>query len=224
MNRPIDLLSAAMDRSPCSTWMSTVVWFSAAVVNVSFFFVGMVVFLEIRVVITLPNVSSPSVSGVTSNSTMSSTSPASTPAWMAAPMATASSGLTLRLGSLPKTCFTFSCTAGMRLIPPTMMTSSMESVDRPESVIACRQGTSVRSTRLETSWSNLARLSVLTMCCGPLASAVINGRLISVSNTLDSSTLARSAASRRRWRAMRSEARSMPVSCLNSSIIHSRIV
>ena len=117
--------------------MSTVVWFSAAVVKFSFFLVGIVVFREMSVVITLPRVSRPSVNGVTSSRTMSSTSPASTPAWMAAPMATASSGFTFRFGSLPKTCLTFSCTAGIRLMPPTMITSSMALVARPESVNAC---------------------------------------------------------------------------------------
>ena len=201
--------------------MSTVVWFSAAVVNVSFFLVGMVVFREMRVVITEPKVSSPSVKGVTSRSTISSTSPAKMPAWMAAPMATASSGLTFLFGSLPKTCLTFSWTAGMRLMPPTMITSSMALAFNPESVNAWRQGPSVRSTKSETNCSSLARLSVLTICCGPLASAVMKGRLISVSRTLDRSTLARSAASRSRCKAMRSVVRSMPVSCLNSSIIHS---
>ena len=58
--------------------------------------------------------------------------------------------------------------------------------------------------RSATNCSNLERPRVRTMCLGPLASAVINGRLISVSGTVESSTLAFSAASRRRCSAIRS--------------------
>ena len=47
-----------------------------------------------RVVMTPPSVSIPSESGVTSSSSRSLTSPASTPAWIAAPTATTSSGFT----------------------------------------------------------------------------------------------------------------------------------
>ena len=50
---------------------------------------------------TLPLVSMPSDSGVTSSSRTSLTSPFSTPAWTAAPMATTSSGLTPLWASLP---------------------------------------------------------------------------------------------------------------------------
>jgi len=61
----------------------------------SVFLVGMVVFLGINTVATPPRVSTPKERGVTSSSTMSFTSPASTPAWTAAPTATTSSGFTL---------------------------------------------------------------------------------------------------------------------------------
>ena len=50
----------------------------------------------------------------------------------------------------------------------------------------------------------MARDSFIARCFGPLASAVMNGRLISVSITDDSSILAFSAASRSRCSAMRS--------------------
>ena len=85
-------------------------------------------------VITPPLVSMPRVSGVTSSSSTSFTSPASTPAWMAAPTATTSSGFTPRCGSLPVSSLTFSCTAGMRVMPPTITTWSIESPVTPASL------------------------------------------------------------------------------------------
>ncbi len=93
-NFPIVLLSAAILRSPCSTWISTVGWLSEAVLKISLFFVGIVVLRSISGVITPPSVSIPSVSGVTSSSRTSLTSPFSTPPWIAAPTATTSSGFT----------------------------------------------------------------------------------------------------------------------------------
>ena len=65
----------------------------------------------------------PSDSGVTSSSSTSLTSPFSTPAWIAAPTATASSGFTSLRGSLPKNSRTLSTTLGMRVWPPTRITS-----------------------------------------------------------------------------------------------------
>ncbi len=94
MNLPSDLLSAAMGRSPCSTLISTWVWLSPAVEKIWLLRVGTVVLRSIKGVATPPKVSMDRVSGVTSSSRMSLTSPPSTPAWMAAPMATTSSGLT----------------------------------------------------------------------------------------------------------------------------------
>ncbi len=80
--------------SPCRTWTSTVVWLSSAVVKISLLRVGMVVLRSISLVKIPPFVSTPRESGVTSSNRMSFTSPFSTPAWMAAPIATTSSGLT----------------------------------------------------------------------------------------------------------------------------------
>mmetsp|Transcript_2048 Transcript_2048/g.3620 ORF Transcript_2048/g.3620 Transcript_2048/m.3620 type:complete len:217 (+) Transcript_2048:1333-1983(+) len=54
-------------------------------------------------------------------------------------------------------------------------------------------------------------------CFGPVASPVINGKLISVCAADDSSIFARSAASRRRCRASLSFDKSMPLSFLNSA-------
>ena len=98
---------------------------SSAVEKTSDLRVGIVVLRSISLVITPPLVSMPSVSGVTSSSSTSLTSPASTPAWIAAPTATTSSGLTPRCGSLPVSSLTFSCTAGMRVMPPTRTTWSI---------------------------------------------------------------------------------------------------
>jgi hypothetical protein len=67
-----------------------------------------------------------------------------------APTATASSGLTSLRGSLPKNSFTLSCTFGMRVWPPTRITSSMSESLTPASLIAMRQGSMVRSIRSST--------------------------------------------------------------------------
>ena len=93
-NLPSVLLKVAISRSPWSTWISTEGCMSSAVVNVSERRVGIVVLRSMSLVITPPLVSMPRDSGVTSRSRTSLTSPFSTPAWMAAPMATTSSGLT----------------------------------------------------------------------------------------------------------------------------------
>ena len=63
---------------------------------------------------------------------------------------------------------------------------------------AALQGSSVRLIRSSTRLSSLARDSFITRCFGPVASAVMNGRLISVSIVVESSIFARSAASFRR--------------------------
>jgi hypothetical protein len=130
------LVVRARSRSPCSTWIVTAVWLSSAVENTCVALVGMVVFFSISLVITPPSVSMPSDSGVTSSSSTSLTSPASTPPWIAAPTATASSGLTSLRGSLPKKSFTYFCTSGMRVWPPTRITSCHVAADRPASFSA----------------------------------------------------------------------------------------
>ena len=101
LNIPKDLLSLAIGLSPCNTWISTAVWLFSAVENTCDLETGIVVFLGTSGVITPPKVSIPNVNGVTSNNTISLTSPANTPAWIAAPTATTSSGFTDWLGSLP---------------------------------------------------------------------------------------------------------------------------
>ena len=130
------LVVLASSRSPCSTWISTLGWLSEAVEKTWLLLVGMVVLRSISLVITPPRVSMPSLSGVTSSSSTSFTSPVSTPAWIAAPIATTSSGFTPLCGSFPKSFFTISCTAGMRVWPPTSTTSSISLGLRPASLSA----------------------------------------------------------------------------------------
>ncbi len=133
-NLPSVLLNDAISDSPCRTWISTDGWLSSAVVKVSALRVGIVVLRSISFVITPPLVSMPSDSGVTSSRSTSLTSPLSTPPWMAAPTATTSSGLTPLCGSLPISSLTCSCTAGMRVMPPTSTTWSIADASRPASV------------------------------------------------------------------------------------------
>ena len=131
------------------------------------------VFFSIRGVATPPIVSIPNVKGVTSNSNTSFTSPDRTAPCMAAPIATASSGLTSLRGSFPKKSVTFSCTMGMRVWPPTKMTSLISDTDLPASLRAILSGDMVRSTNSSTKDSSLDLVSLTTRCFGPVASAVI---------------------------------------------------
>ena len=133
----------------------------------------MVVFFLISHDISLPRVSMPRLSGVTSSSRTSFTSPLSTPPWIAAPTATASSGFTSLRASLPKISLTFSCTLGMRVMPPTRMTSSMSESFTPASLMAMRHGSTVLLTRSSTRLSNLARVIFMARCFGPLWSMVM---------------------------------------------------
>ena len=214
-------LSMAIGRSPWRTWISTDGWLSLAVENVSLLRVGIVVLAGISVVMTAPSVSMPRLSGVTSSSSTSLTSPERTPPWMAAPMATTSSGLTLLLGALPKNSRTTSCTFGIRVEPPTRRISSIWSFVSPASSSAFCIGGIVREMRSSTSCSSLERERSSVRCFGPSWVAVMNGRLIVVLVELESSILAFSAASLRRWRAIGSCRRSMPSLFWNSSAIQS---
>ncbi len=173
LNWPSDLLPEARSRSPCSTWMVTAFWLSSAVENTCCALVGTVVFFWISLVITPPRVSMPSERGVTSNKRTSLTSPFSTPAWMAAPTATASSGLTSLRGSLPKSSRTVSITFGMRVWPPTRITSSISESLTPASLMAMRHGSTVFWISSSTSDSNLARVIFIVRCFGPDWSAVM---------------------------------------------------
>ena len=108
-------------------------------------------------------------------------------------------------------------TLGMRVMPPTRTTSSTSLAVIPASFSAARQGSMVRWIRSSTRPSSFARVSFVTRCFGPEASAVMKGRLTSVSLDEDSSIFAFSAASFSRCSASRSLRRSMPCSRWNSS-------
>lgn len=107
---------------------------------------------------------------------------------------------------------------GERVWPPTRMTLSMSVGWSFASQSAFWHGSTDDSTRSRTRSSNFSRESVALTCFGPEASAAMNGRLIVVSFTLESSHFARSAASLSRCRARRSFLRSMPFSLLKPSI------
>ena len=172
---------------------------------------------SIKRVNTPPSVSIPNDKGVTSKSRTSFTSPVSTPACIAAPLATTSSGFTPRCGSLPKNFSTVSIIFGILVMPPTRITSSISLVETPASFSAFLHGSRERLTSLSTSCSSFERLIFTFKCLGPVWSAVMKGRLTSVCVVLDSSIFAFSAASLRRCRAILSERKSMPCSALNSS-------
>ncbi len=107
----------------------------------------------------------------------------------------------------------------MRVCPPTSTTSLILLVSTPASVMHWRHGPTERWMISSTIASSFPLVSFLTRCFGPPASAVIKGRLISVSSVVESSILARSAASLRRCNAISLPLlpRSSPSSFLNSS-------
>ena len=90
---------------------------------------------------------------------------------------------------------TFSWILGILDDPPTNITSSISSGFKPASLNAFLHGSTVLSTKSDTNSSNFALVRVKFKCLGPEASAVINGKLISVCLELDNSCLAASAAS-----------------------------
>ena len=186
--------------------------------------VGIVVLRSISGVATPPSVSIESVSGVTSSSRMSLTSPPSTPPWIAAPIATTSSGLMPLCGSLPKKLCTLRCTAGMRVWPPTRIASSISPLLSPASFSAASIGGTVRSIRrlhqLLELGAGQGDVEVLRAAGVGRDERQVDVGLLDV---LESSILAFSAASFRRCRAIRSLRRSIPSCFLNSSARKSMI-
>mmetsp|Transcript_36437 Transcript_36437/g.69915 ORF Transcript_36437/g.69915 Transcript_36437/m.69915 type:complete len:206 (+) Transcript_36437:1066-1683(+) len=148
---------------------------------------------------------------------MSETSPARTPAWTAAPRATTSSGLTVMLGAFFVISFTRAATAGIRVEPPTRITSEISDRLNLASRSDVSTGTRQRSIKSEHICSNLARVSMVSMCLGPSAVAVMKGRLMAVWVIVESSIFAFSAASVNRCNACLSPRRSMPSVVLKSS-------
>ncbi len=118
---------------------------------------------------------------------------------------------------------TIVCTAGILVEPPTRMPSSTSAALSPASRSAFCTGSLERSIRSATSCSNFERVKLICKCFGPLLSAVMNGRLISVLVELESSIFAFSAASLNLCKAILSEAKSIPLDFLNSLTIHSII-
>ena len=216
---PRETLSDAMGLSPCTTWIVTAVWLSAAVVKTLLFEVGIVVFLSIRGSRTPPRVSMPRVSGVTSSRTMSlDTSPAMIPAWMAAPIATASMGSTPDSGSFPITSPTNFFTSGILVGPPTITILFMSPFDSFASSSAFSTDGLHRSIMGPISSSSLALVMRISRFFAPEeGSCAINGRLMSVSITVESSIFAFSAASLTLVMAVLSWERSVPSFFLNSS-------
>ena len=218
---PSETLSEAIGRSPCTTCMVTAVWLSAAVVKTLDFEVGMVVLRSMSGSLTPPSVSIPSVSGVTSSSTMSLvTSPAMMPACIAAPIATASIGSTPDSGVLPTTSPTNFLTSGILVGPPTITILPMSGVATFASSSAFSMDGLQRCTIGSMSSSSFALVILSSRFFAPDdGSFAMNGRLTSVSITVDSSIFAFSAASRMRVIAVASDPRSMPSFLRNSSEI-----
>ena len=145
--------------------------------------VGMVVLRSISLVNTPPSVSMPSDSGVTSSSSTSFTSPPSTPPWTAAPIATTSSGFTPLCGSLPNRSL-------HHLLDPRHAGRAADQhhfVDllrrqrRRPTAPACRDPSPAGGCPRPSARTWRASASA-RRCLGPRASAVMNGRLISVSS------------------------------------------
>ena len=80
-------------------------------------------------------------------------------------------------------------------MPPTNITSSISEAERPASFKAALHGSILLVIKSSTRLSNLALVILMFKCFGPDASAVIYGRLTSVSIELESSIFAFSAAS-----------------------------
>ena len=198
-------------------WISTAGWLSAAVLNTWLLEVGIVVFLGISTVHTPPKVSIPNESGVTSRSTISFTSPVSTPPWIAAPIATTSSGFTPLEGSLPNSFLINSCTFGILVDPPTNNTLSISFLVSDASLRAFLTGSSVLSNKSLHKSSNLALVKLNSKCNGPSSPCDKNGNEIWVVVTPLKSFLAFSAASFNLCIAILSFDKSIPFSFLNVS-------
>ena len=184
-NLPSVRLSRAIGRSPCSTCTSTLVWLSAAVENVSLFRVGIVVLRGISVVITPPSVSMPSDSGVTSSSSRSLTSPRE------------HAGLDRRADrdDLVRVHALVRLLAEQLLHDLLHLRDARRAADEHDLVDLASASTPGVGERLLASGrpsaaagrrraARTSRASASsTRCFGPVASAVMNGRLISVSIT-----------------------------------------
>ena len=96
---------------------------------------------------------------------------------------------------MPKNVFTVSTIFGILVIPPTKTTSFISAALNPESFNATSHGLVVLLTKSSTSASSFALVNFIFICFGPVLSAVIKGKLISVCVVDESSIFAFSAAS-----------------------------
>ena len=194
-------------------------------VKILLFEVGIVVFLSINCSRTPPRVSIPSVNGVTSSKTISLvTSPAIIPACIAAPNATASIGSTPDSASFPISEPTNFLTRGILVGPPISTIFDISDPESLESSKALSTDGRHRSTIGLMSSSSFALVNFISRFWVPEeGSWEINGKLMSVSITVDSSILAFSAASLIRVMAVVSFVKSIPVFFLKSSTTKSRI-
>ena len=218
---PKDTLSVAIGLSPWTTWIVTAVWLSAAVVKTLLFEVGIVVFLSINGSLTPPKVSIPKVRGVTSSKTISLlTSPAIIPAWIAAPIATASIGSTPDSDSWPTISLTNFLTRGILVGPPTITILLISEFESFASSSAFSIEGLQRSTIGFIKSSNFERVILNSRFLAPVdGSCAIKGKLTSVSITVDNSIFAFSEASLILVIAVESWERSTPSFFLNSSIM-----
>ena len=144
-------------------------------------------------------------------------SPANTPAWIAAPIATHCIGST-PLSALRPTNFSNAFwTDGIRVGPPTRITLSTLPGLIFASLKAFLIGFSQRLITGPTISSNLALVRSSSKCFGPLESDQIYGRLIVAFRVLLNSIFAFSAASRRRCLDAGSSRKSIPLSDLKIS-------
>mmetsp|Transcript_7468 Transcript_7468/g.31057 ORF Transcript_7468/g.31057 Transcript_7468/m.31057 type:complete len:200 (+) Transcript_7468:1131-1730(+) len=125
------------------------------------------------------------------------------------------------LGSLPVSSLTSARTAGMRVEPPTRITSSMSESSSLASRSAFCTGTLQRAMRSSHSSSNFALVRLVSMCLGPSAVAVMKGSEMDVDAVEESSIFAFSAASVRRCSACLSFIRSTPSAVWKSFASHS---
>ena len=216
MNRPSEVLFAAISLSPCRTWISTLFCPSAAVENTWDLRVGMVVFLSMSLVEMPPSVSMPKRQrrNVQQQDVLDLSG-------QDGRLDGGAHGHALHRVDAPLDLLAhhFSTnfwTSGMRVGPPTRMTLSILSWVRLASFSAFWTGARQRSTTGSISSSSVARVMVEARCFGPSASAEMKGRLISVDMVVESSILAFSQASRTLHMAILSEVRSTPDSFWNS--------
>mmetsp|Transcript_41095 Transcript_41095/g.132176 ORF Transcript_41095/g.132176 Transcript_41095/m.132176 type:complete len:255 (-) Transcript_41095:750-1514(-) len=208
--------------------MYTWLWWSWTVVNVCVLTDGSTVLRGVMTIIAPPSISMPRLRGVTSTSTMSQDGgrptvrawPSAEPRqrsspWIAAPMATASSGLTLCCGNCerPKNSLMSCWILGIRVLPPTITISSMSVLASPASFSTCLIGSKVFVKSSAFKCSNFERVSV-SRRSWPLKKASTSTVVLT---SVLSARFASSTATRSRCIARRSPLGSLPALLWNCS-------